>query len=85
MQTESKEQGTLQSKVLNEIRKTQTPCTIILTNGFQIKNALITGFDSFVLLLRTKEGGQMMVYKHAVSTISVQAQVVEEIPKNAGK
>ncbi|MDD3921756.1 MAG: RNA chaperone Hfq [Eubacteriales bacterium] len=83
MQSDSKEQGTLQSKILNTVRKEKTPCTIFLTNGFQIKNAVITGFDSFVLLVKTKDG-QMMIYKHAVSSLTAE-QLVEELPEKVGE
>ncbi len=59
----------LQDRFLNQIRKTKTAVTIYLSNGFQIKNATITGFDSFVLLLQI-EGKQMLVYKHAISSVT---------------
>jgi host factor-I protein len=39
-----------------------------LTNGFQIKGN-VKGFDSFTVILDC-EGKQMMVYKHAISTIT---------------
>ncbi len=59
----------LQDRFLNQIRKTKTAVTIYLSNGFQIKNATITGFDPFVLLLLV-DGKQMLVYKHAVSSVT---------------
>ena len=42
-------------------------------NGFQLRG-IITGFDSFVVLLVT-DGKQQMIYKHAISTL-VPAQPV---------
>ncbi len=63
----------LQDVFLNQIRKDATMVTIHLCNGFQIKG-LVKGFDSFVILIDT-EGKQMMVYKHAVSTITPQKTV----------
>ena len=36
-------------------------------NGFQLRG-IITGFDSFVVLLVT-DGKQQMIYKHAISTL----------------
>lgn len=58
----------LQDAFLNEIRKEHTPVTIHLTNGFQLKG-LLKGFDNFIILLES-DGKQMMIYKHAVSTIT---------------
>lgn len=58
----------LQDVFLNQIRKDATMVTIHLCNGFQIKG-LVKGFDNFVILIDT-DGKQMMVYKHAVSTIT---------------
>ena len=63
----------LQDVFLNQIRKDATMVTIHLCNGFQIKG-LVKGFDNFVILIDT-DGKQMMVYKHAVSTITPQKTV----------
>lgn len=52
---------------LNQARKSRTPVTVFLINGFQMRG-VITGFDPFVVLLQS-EGRQQMIYKHAVSTI----------------
>ena len=30
-----------QDRILNQLRKKKVPCTIHLTNGYQIKNALV--------------------------------------------
>jgi len=57
----------LQDKFLNQIRKENTPVTIFLVNGYQIKGS-IRSFDNFTILLDV-DGKQQMVYKHAVSTI----------------
>ncbi|PWL90044.1 MAG: RNA chaperone Hfq, partial [Clostridia bacterium] len=42
--------------------------------GYQIKNAVITGYDSFVV---TAEVGneQMMIYKHAISTVTPNTRI----------
>ena len=50
----------LQDAFLNSARKAKVPVTIHVTNGYQIKNAIITGYDSFVV---TAEAGneQMML------------------------
>ncbi len=58
---------TLQDLILDEVRKEHTPVTLFLMNGFQMKG-IITGFDSFVVVL-SSEGKQQMIYKHAISTM----------------
>ncbi len=58
----------LQDPMLNELRKEHVPITAHLVNGVPLKGT-IKGFDNFVLLLDC-EGKQMMVYKHAVSSIT---------------
>ena len=62
------EQMNLQDAILNEVRKEKIPLTLFLMNGFQLRG-VITGFDSFVVVLVT-EGKQMMIYKHAISTLA---------------
>lgn len=63
----------LQDVFLNQVRKDYIPVTIHLTNGFQLRG-IIKGFDNFVVVLES-EGKQMMLYKHAISTITPARQV----------
>ena len=58
----------LQEAILREVRVERTPVTLFLMNGFQLRG-IITGFDSFVVVLVT-EGKQQMIYKHAISTLA---------------
>ncbi len=58
----------LQDVFLNQVRKEKVVVTIHLMNGYQIKG-VIKGFDNFIIILES-EGKQLMLYKHAVSTIS---------------
>lgn len=58
----------LQDVFLNQVRKERVTVTIHLTNGYQIKG-VVKGFDNFIIILES-EGKQLMIYKHAVSTIS---------------
>ena len=58
----------LQDAFLNQIRKEHIPVTIHLTNGFQLRG-MVKGFDNFIVILDS-EGKQMMIYKHAISTIT---------------
>lgn len=64
----SKLQINLQDSFLNQVRKENIPVTIYLVNGFQIKG-MIRGFDNFTVVLEN-EGKQLLVYKHALSTIT---------------
>ncbi len=64
----------LQDAFLNAARRDRVLVTIHVTNGYQINNALIVGYDSFVVLAEA-EGKQMLIYKHAISTISPQKRV----------
>ncbi len=59
----------LQDSFLNNARKEGVTVTIHVTNGFQIKNAKILGYDNFVVILEY-DSKQMMLYKHAISSIT---------------
>ncbi len=58
----------LQDAILNEVCRDKVPVTLFLMNGFQLRG-VITGFDSFVVVLVT-DGKQQMIYKHAISTLA---------------
>ena len=58
----------LQDAILSEVRRDKDPVTLFLMNGFQLRG-IITGFDSFVVVLVT-DGKQQMIYKHAISTLA---------------
>ena len=62
------EAANLQEATLREVRRDKVPVTLFLMNGFQLRG-VITGFDSFVVVLVT-EGKQQMIYKHAISTLA---------------
>ncbi|MBU3098889.1 MULTISPECIES: RNA chaperone Hfq [Clostridium] len=64
----SKFTDNLQDIFLNEARKNKIQVTLYLINGFQLKGN-VTGFDTFTVVLNC-DGKQMMVYKHAISTIT---------------
>jgi len=64
----TKPQLNLQDAFLNQVRKESISVTIFLINGFQLKGT-VRGFDNFTVILES-DGKQMMVYKHAISTIS---------------
>ena len=58
----------LQDAILKEVRRDRVPVTLFLMNGFQLRG-IITGYDSFVVVLVT-EGRQQMISKHAISTLA---------------
>ena len=58
----------LQDVFLNQVRKENVGVIIHLTNGFQLRGN-VKGFDNFTVILDSA-GKQMMVYKHAISTIT---------------
>lgn len=62
------QKNNLQDVFLAAARRSETPVTAFLVNGFQMRG-IITGFDSFTVTL-TAEGRQNLIYKHAISTIS---------------
>ena len=62
------ETQTLQDAILSEVKRERIPLTLFLMNGFQLRG-IITGFDSFVVVLVT-DGKQQMIYKHAISTLA---------------
>ena len=59
---------TLQESILKECIRDRVPVTLFLMNGFQLRG-VITGFDSFVVVL-VSDGKQQMIYKHAISTLA---------------
>ena len=61
------EKTELQEAILCEVQADRVPVTLFLMNGFQLRG-VITGFDSFVVILVT-DGRQQMIYKHAISTL----------------
>lgn len=58
----------LQDRFLTAARRSETPVTVFLVNGFQMRGT-IAGFDPFTVVLMT-DGRQNLIYKHAISTIS---------------
>lgn len=64
----NKTTNNLQDIFLNSARKGRVSVIIHLTNGFQLKG-YVKGFDSFTVILDS-DGKQMMIYKHAISTIT---------------
>jgi host factor-I protein len=69
----AKEKNRLQEKFLNTIRKEKVRCDVYLVNGVKLEGK-IKYFDNFTLLL--KEGPrQVLVYKHAITTIAPKKEI----------
>ena len=63
-----KKNTNLQDAFLTLARRQDVPLTVFLVNGFQMRG-VVRGFDPFVVVLES-EGRQMLLYKHAISTIA---------------
>ncbi|MFL0196379.1 RNA chaperone Hfq [Clostridium sp. WILCCON 0269] len=74
----SKPANNLQDIFLNGARKNKIPVIVYLTNGFQIRG-IVKGFDNFTVILEC-DGKQMMVYKHALSTITPSKSILFNTP-----
>ena len=57
----------LQDQFLTQARRGRLNVVLFLMNGYQLRG-VITGFDSFVVVLLT-DNKQQVIYKHAISTI----------------
>ena len=58
-----------QDKKLNKLKKSKKRVVVYLVSGNRLEGK-IEGFDNFVLILKNNEK-QMIIYKHAISTIKV--------------
>ena len=63
-----KNQINIQDQFLNRIRRDRTRVTVELMSGEKIEGILMS-FDNFSLILRGE--GDQLIYKHAVSSISL--------------
>lgn len=73
----------LQDAFLNQVRKEGIQTTVYLINGFQLKG-VIKGFDNFTVILDS-DGKQMLIYKHAMSTVTPLRPVNTNFAENAEK
>ena len=58
----------LQEAILREVRAERTPVTLFLMNGFQLRG-IITGFDSFVVVLVTEGKHYNVAISHAAKKL----------------
>lgn len=78
-----KGQFNLQDGFLNQVRRDNTPLTVFLVNGVQIKG-IIRSFDNFTVLLES-DGRQLLIYKHAMSTVAPMGPVNLQINDDRGR
>jgi len=64
----NKTQMNLQDLFLNQVRKENTPVTIYLTGGVQLKG-MVKGFDSFTVVLESQGKPPQLIYKHAIASV----------------
>lgn len=62
------ESRNLQNEFFNEARKAKTIVTVFLSNGKKLTGR-IKSFDKFTLLIENHQG-ELIIFKHAVSTIT---------------
>lgn len=62
------ESRNLQNDFFNAARKARVPVTVFLSSGKKLTGR-IKSFDKFTLLLDGHQG-ELMVFKHAISTVS---------------
>lgn len=67
----------LQDSFLNNVRKAGTPVTIHIVNGFTLKDAVVKSFDSYCMLVEC-EGKQLLIYKHAVSSVTAPSKIIAD-------
>lgn len=68
------EKMNLQDSFLNAVRKASSPVTIHIINGYTLKDAIVKSFDNYSMLVEC-EGKQLLIYKHAVSSVTAQNAV----------
>ena len=47
----------------------RVPCTVIMTNGYQMQCAVFVNYCEDAVLLEDTQGRQQMVYQHDISTV----------------
>ena len=70
--------GNLQDEFLNKIRKEKLPVSIHVINGYQFNHLKVISFDNYVILVEDDGGVQRLIYKHAVSTITIEQNAAKK-------
>lgn len=59
----------IQDKFLGQFKADQTKVVVFLVNGFQMKG-IIEDYDNYLVCLLS-QGKQHLIYKHAISTFTI--------------
>lgn len=78
MAAEAQRPANLQDAFLNYLRKERIPVTVHVMNGYQLNHLIIKSFDSYAVLASSGEK-QLLLYKHAISTITPERNTNFEI------
>ncbi len=73
----------LQDVFLNQVRKDRTPVEINLMDGNSYRG-FVKGFDLYTVIMECENRKQLMVYKHAISSVSPD-KPVSFIPPDKGE
>ena len=65
----------IQDQALENFKADKTEVTVFFLNGFQMKG-VIEDFDKYVVSLNS-QGKQHLIYKHAISTFTVDTESEE--------
>ena len=71
----------IQDQALENFKSQQTEVTVFFLNGFQMKG-VIEDFDKYVVSLNS-QGKQHLIYKHAISTFTVDNESSEATEVNS--
>lgn len=64
--------SSLQDEFLNHVRKAENNVSIHVINGYQFNHIKILSFDNYAILAQDDKGVQRLIYKHAISTITIE-------------
>ena len=71
----------IQDQALENFKAEQTEITVFFLNGFQMKG-VIENFDKYMISL-VSQGKQHLIYKHAISTFTVDNESSEATEVNS--
>jgi len=73
----------IQDEFLHTLKKDRQIATIYLMNGYKLSGK-IKGFDKFTVVLDSN-GQEIMVFKHAISTIGIGTTSVRKDPREGSR
>ena len=72
----------IQDQFLSSAKTEGVPVSIYVTNGYLINEARILGFDNYAVLVEA-DGKKMLIYKHAISTMTLNGAFETKIKENS--